>query len=339
MSPGIKALRRVQIGAELSAGATTDVASTIWRGMGVLKDNLEITNVEEDIGILGGANRTYIGKTGGEIQLTGSSTFEQLPYLFQSGIYATAPTTDTSSAKIWVWNVQAMSTDPIATSDLQTYVIEGGDNQQAEDMHYCFTKELKLSGEAGASIDVSATLEGRAVATTTFTASLSVPTVEDILFSKGLLYIDPTSDAAGTTLKSNTLLKMDLSFTTGWIPVFAADGNTYFSFVKRASDEMTLDITFEHDGTSVAEKAYWRSQTERVIRLKFAGNALTTTDAGATYDTKVLVIDLYGKWQSFDALSDMDGNDTVVGKFKVGYSATAAKKAVITIVNELATLP
>jgi len=337
--PGIKALRRVQIGPELSPGATTDVATTIWRGMGVIKDNLEITFVEEDIGILGGANRTYKGKTGGEIELSGTATFEQLPYGFQSGIYATTPTTDTSSGLTWTWNVQSLSTDPIATSDLQTYVIEGGDNQQAENMHYCFTKELKLSGEAGAAIDLSMTLEGRDVAPTTFTAGLSIPSVEDILFSKGLLYIDQTSDAAGSTLKSNTLLKMDLTYTTGWVPVFAADGNTYFSFVKRQSDAITLDITFEHDGTSVAEKSAWRAQTERVIRLKFAGNALTTTDAGATYDTKILLIDLYGKWESFDALSDMDGNDTVVGKFKVGYSATAAKKCVFTVVNELSSLP
>ncbi len=335
--PGIKALRTVLIGKETTQG-TNVAATTTWRGMGVLKDNLEVTFVEEDIGILGGTTRSYIGKTGGEIELSGVATFEQLPYAFQSGAYTTTPTTDTSSAYTWTWNVQSVSTDPIATTDCLTYSIEGGDNQQAEEMSYCFAKEIKLSGEAGSAIDVSINLEGRTVSTTTFTSSVSIPTVEDILFSKGLLYIDPSTDAAGTTLKSNTLLSMDLNYKTGWMPVFTADGNTYFSFVKRVSDEITLDITFEHDGTSVAEKAAWRAQTERVIRLRFSGNALTTTDVGATYDTKIFLIDLYGKWESFEALSDKDGNDTVVGKFKVGYSTAAANKAVFKIVNESATL-
>lgn len=338
MSPGITSLRLIQLAAEVTQGSSSDAATTVWRGMGVLKDNLEVTFVEEAIGILGGANRTYIGKTGGEIELNGSATYEQLPYFLQSGVYTATPTTDTGTGTgyIWTWNVQSVSTDSIATSDLTTYTIEGGDNQQAEVMHYCFTKELKLTGETGKSIEVSGTLEGRAIATTTFTASVSAPTVEDILFSKGLLYIDPSTDAAGTTLKSNTLLKMNLDFKTGWMPVFAADGQTYFSFVKRVSDEITLDITFEHDGTSVAEKAVWRAQTERVIRLKFTGNALTSSGA---YTTKTMIIDLYGKWESFEALSDMDGNDTVVGKFRAGYSSGAAKKMVWTIVNELSVLP
>lgn len=335
---GIKALRRIQLGAETAAG-TNAVATAIWRGLGMGKDNRETTFVEEDIGLLGDALRTYVAKTGGEVTLEGIASFEQLPYIFQSAFYATTPTTDTSSAKIWTWTVQSASTDPIQTTDLQTYTVEFGDNQQAEYMNYCFTREFKLSGTVGEALQVSATMEGRTVATTDFTAGISIPTVESILFTNGTLYIDPSTDASGTTQVSNTLFAVDLNVMSGWRGYPAADGRTDFSFVKRTKEEITCSVTFEHNASAVAEKAAWRNQTERNMRLKFTGNALSSTDVGATYDTKALVIDMLGKWESFDSLTDQDGNDQVTGLFRVGYSSGAATKGDFTIVNELATLP
>src|SRR3990167_5099790 len=101
MSAGIRAFRRVQIGQESVAG-TKVVATQRLRGlMGVIKDNTEIEFLPEDIGIAGGALSTRIPKTGGEIVLSGGFTFEQAPYIFNSGFYETTPTTDTNSGKIW----------------------------------------------------------------------------------------------------------------------------------------------------------------------------------------------------------------------------------------------
>jgi hypothetical protein len=332
---GVKALRRIQLGQETVAG--TNVAATaIWRGMGVGTDNRETTFVEEDVGRLGDALRTYVAKTGGEVALEGLATFEQLPYIMQGAFYKTAPTTDSGSSKEWTWVIQDASTDPVQTTDLQTYTIEFGDNQQAEYMNYCFTREFSLTGNVGEALAVNATMEGRTVATTDFTSGISIPAVETILFTNGKLYIDPTSDTVGTTQVSQTLFGMDLSVTTGWRGYPAADGRTDFSFVKRTKEEITVQLTFEHNATAVTEKAAWRNQTERGIRLEFTGNALATTD---TYSTKELIIDLYGKWESFDALSDQDGNDQVTGLFRVGYSETAGGKGQFLIVNELATLP
>ena len=335
---GVKAFRRLIGGAEATAG-TSVPATWIWRGMGMGKDNRETTFVEEDIGLLGDALRTYVAKTGGEVTFEGVASFEQLGYFFQSGFYKTTPTTDASSAKIWTWSIQDSATDPIATTDLQTYTVEFGDNQQAEYMAYCFTREFTLSGTVGEALNISATMEGRTVATTDFTSGINIPTVESILFTNATLYIDPTSDTIGTTQASQTIFAVDLNCTTGWRGYPAADGRTDFSFVKRTKEEITMSITFEHNTTAVAEKAAWRNQLERAIRVKFTGNALSSTDAGAAYDTKALVVDLYGKWESFDALSDQDGNDQVTGMFRVGYSATGGGKGSFKIVNELASLP
>jgi hypothetical protein len=202
---GIRAFRRIQIGQESVAG-TKVVATQRLRGlMGVIKDNTVIEFLEEDIGIAGGALSTRIPHTGGEIVLQGGFSFEQAPYIFNSGFYETTSTTDTNSGKIWTWTAQTSSTDKIETTDLQTYSVEAGDNQQAEYFTYGFTREFSLNGTVGEGLDLSATMEGRAVGTTDFTAGIAIPTVEYVLFTKGKLYIDSSTDI-GVTQVSQTLL-------------------------------------------------------------------------------------------------------------------------------------
>ena len=129
---------------------------------------------------------------------------------------------------------------------------------------------------------------------------------------------------------------MELTSTTGWVAIPTGDGNLYFSSVKRVGDETELQITFEHDATSVAEKAAWLAGTERALRLIWTGTALGTP---GTHSTKKLTIDLYGKWSDFEPIDDQDGNSVVTGTFRVGYSTAAAKKAVFSVVNELTSLP
>jgi hypothetical protein len=337
--PGINALREANIGTMASFGGTTDVPTTVFRGMAMLDDTRETTFPDENVGIIGGVNRSYVAITGGECPLEADATFEQLPYILQSGFYTTSPTTDASSAAIWAWSQQSVSTDPIASSDLSYLVIETGDNQQAEIMRDGFVREFTLSGAAGEALQISATVQGREISTTTFTSGLSIPTVETILFSKGRLYIDPSSDTPGTTEKAQTFLSMSLDITTGWKEIMAGGGRTDFEGVKRVGDAGTLEVTFEHDGSATTEIAAWRAETERVVRMKFEGSALSSTDAGATYDKKTLVIDAYGKWENFDPIDESDGNDVVTGTLRIGYASTAAKKLDVTIANELATLP
>jgi hypothetical protein len=310
--------------------------------MGLIDDLRETVFPDENIGIIGGVNRSYVPILGGEITLEGDATFEQLPYIFDAGILAVTPTTDASGARTRTYPLQWSSTDPIESTDLKTLVIEGGDNQQAEIMRFGFVREYTLSGAAGEGLQISAVVEGREVAPTSdgaFTPSLAIPAVETILFSKGKLYIDPSTDTPGTTQKSNTLLSMSLSGTTGWQVLRAADGRLDFSTIKFVGGDETLEITFEHDGTAVAEKANWRAGNERVIRLVFDGSALGTTDAGAPYDTKKLIITRYGKWSDFDVLAESDGNDIVTGTFRPRYSTGAASKGSNVVVNELTALP
>jgi len=167
---------------------------------------------------------------------------------------------------------------------------------------------------------------------------LALPTVEEMIFGKSKLYIDAIAGTIGTTPKAATLLGWDLGIKTGWRGVFSGDGNASFGYAKCANPELTLDITFEHEGSCRAEKAIWRAKTARLIRVLVEGSALGTV--GSVYTYKTLRINMAGKWMSFDQLDEQDGNDIVTGTFVSRYvpAALAPQFASIIVVNEVAAL-
>lgn len=333
---GIKALRKLQLGAETTAGIAV-AATSIWRGVGTLDDKREIVFPAEDVGYLGGTDRAYTAKLAGELALDDMpATFEQMPYLFQmwNNVASVADAGASASGKIWTWT---FPTTTIPTP--KTYTVQGGDNEGVQQMTYTFADTIKLSGASGGAWSVGAGLKGRSVEPLPggFTGALSLPSVEEILFGKSQLYIDAVGGVIGTTLKSSTLLAATLDIKTGLMPVFTANGQLYFDFVKPTAHEITLEITFEYDGTSIAEFAAWRAGTPRQIRIKTTGSNLTV--AGTGYTTKTMLIDAVGKWESFSKIDEQDGNDTVTGTLKVRYNTVAATAGRVVIVNELATLP
>jgi hypothetical protein len=331
---GIRALRKIQLGLETTAG-TAVAATALWRGVGVLEDRREVTFVNEDIGYISGVDRTYTGKLLAALAMDAvPATFEQLPYLLAAGVkdVVTGAADGLGSDKIYSYPFPTT-----AKNTIKTYTIEGGDDQEAEEIEYAFVESFKLSGRPGGALEMSAAWLGRQVIVSAFTGAIAVPTVADILFAKGKLYVDAASGAFGTTLQSNTFLGMDLNVITGWVPVFTADGNLYFTFSKITVPEITLDITFEHDAAGVARKVDWRAETARLVQIKFEGANVAT--AGTVYSKKTLIVNLAAKVEKVTPLGEQDGNDILTATFRARYNATAAKFAEIIVVNELAALP
>ncbi len=333
--PGIKQLRVINFGQEATPG-TAVAATARYRGMGMLKDELELTFPEETIGYLPGTDRSYIARLGGTIQLSAPATFEEWPYVGNAGIGLVAPTTDTGSGYIWTHTPPVLTA--IASTDLKTLTIEGGDNQENEEMEYSFVEDFEMSGKAGEAWMLTSNWRGRqvTVSTVTPTTDVAVPNVTDMLFSKSKLYIDLIGGTVGTTLKSNTFLEGSIKFTTGLQIVEAADGQLYFSFVKGTQPELVISITFEHDGTATAEKVFWRAQTARLLQILIQGPALSS--AGA-YTYKTWKVSCAGKWESFDKLDEINGNDVIKATFRARYNSTAAMFASFVCVNELSVMP
>lgn len=330
---GVRALRKLQFGREVTAG-TGVVATSIWRGKGVISDDHETVFVEADEGILGGTNRAYKPKLAATLNLEEiEATYEQLPHLLEMGIKSvgTGAADGAGTDKIYSY---PLSTTAINT--LKSYTIEGGDNEEAERMEYCLASKITLKGKGGEAVMMGAEIFGRQVALQAFTGSLALATVETIIFGGGKLYIDAIGGTIGTTLQSNTLLEMGLEINTGVVPVWTID-NKYFSLHKIANPEVVLTLTFEHDTVSKAEKVKWRAGTSSLIQLKFEGSNVATP--GTTYSKKTLLANLAGQWEKFAALGDQDGNDVLTGTFRSKYDVTAARWFDLVVVNELASIP
>ena len=336
--PGIKRLRKIQMGAEATSG-TAVAATTIWRGMGnTLSDDRVIEEIEEMSGIIEGPDRTAVTKLFGGLELAETPlTFEQVQHLLKMGLGgATTGTADGSgSGKIYTTNIPTTSVPTAAP-----YTFEAGDDYEAERMAYCVPTKINIKGETGQTAKISATLIGHTVSTNAFTGSLGLPTIEDVLTSKGKVYLDTISGTLGTTQVANSILAFDITYELNWVPKWTMDGNLYFTFPVYTGHKISGRLTFEHSaavsGTGGA-KQYFRDQTPRLLRVDLIGNTLTT--AGTAYSEKHVILDLPLKYNKANVLSDLDGNDTVVMEFRSRYNDTAAapKAGRFIVVNELTT--
>lgn len=163
---------------------------------------------------------------------------------------------------------------------------------------------------------------------------LTIPTVEEALFGKCKLYIDPTT--IGTTLVSNTLLSSSIKISTGIRGQQTASGDLYFSHLEYTPAEVTAELKFLLNPLAKSELVAWKAGTARLLRLRTLGTALGT--AGTTYTYKTFDIDLAGKWEKF-VMSDSNGADIFTGTFRSRYNSTAALFAGIRSVHQLASVP
>ena len=328
---GVKFLRRIQLGVESQLG-TGVAATTKWRGNGAIDDGIDLRFVQEDVGYIGGVDRTYVAGYESTLAMDDTElTLEQLPYILNAGVMHAAGVKDgAGSGYVYTYTFGTTSQTPI-----DSYTIEAGDDQQEEEFPGAYVESFKISGKAGDPLMMSAVWKGRQTTASTYTGALSYPTVEEILFGKGSIAIDAVGGTLGATVKSNTLLGFELNCKTGWTGVHTADA-LWPSFLKCVRPELPIKVTFEHDGTSTAEKANWRAQTPVKMRFKWIGSAVTT---GTLYSFKTLMIDVAGKWQKFDKLGEQNGNDIVTGTFLPRFNSTANLFAVITCVNTLSALP
>lgn len=331
---GIKALRKIQLGLE-SVSGTPVAATELFRGIGTLEDKGPVEIVEdEDIGIIGGDDRSMRPMLLGGISMEDTpATFEQLCYLLAAGVKDVVAGVQDGAGSGYVYAYPFPTT---AKNDVKSYTIEGGDDQEVEEMEYAHVESFALTGKPGEALIMSSEWIGRQVIVSSFTGSIAVPAVEEILFSKAKLYIDAVGGTIGSTLKSSTFLGMDLNVVTGWKPVFTADGQLYFTNIEMSKPEISLDITFEHDAIGAAAKVDWRAETPRLIRVIIEGSALGT--AGTTYTYKTLILDFAAKITSVTKLGEADGNDILTVSFVPKYNSTGALFAQIVVVNELTSL-
>ena len=332
---GVKNLRKLQIGVESTKG-TSVAATAILRMTGTLEDARTLVNPDEQVGLLMPTDRQYTSSYLGKLAMDGVVTFEQFPYILNASIH-----TDTGVAQDGAGSdyIRTYTFPTTAKNDIFTYTIEGGDDAGVEEMDYSYVSDFTLSGKYGEAWQISSNWQGQNIVPSTFTAlgSTTIATVSEALFGLSKFYVDDSTGTIGTTQVASTLFEATLNFKTGWVPKYTADGALDFTFLEQVGPEITLDVTYEHNATAVAEKAKWRAGTARLIKLLIEGP--TVVSAGTTYSKKSIIALLPGRWESFDAIGDIDGNDIIHGVFRVGYDVDYGSAGSIIVVNEVATMP
>jgi hypothetical protein len=225
----------------------------------------------------------------------------------------------------------------------QTYTVEGGNNVRVERSTYSFPTSFELSGRGGANADAimissSWTTRQWTKLATGFTSGISLPDIDELLFSASKLYIDDVDGSIGTTEKNDTLAGFTYRATTGLAHQFAGNGDLYFSKAHRKGRVMlSLAITMYQNDTALAEYDAWREQKPRLLQIRIDGPTLET--AGTSYSKKSLILNMPGMWTSFSEPGDIEGAETLEGQFRPAYDPTADIGPSIIVVNELSALP
>lgn len=312
-------------------------ATEIWRGMGeMLDDQRVLEEVEELVGVMDGYDRTVITQYLGGLELAETPlTFEQLPFILAMAYGGSHVGVADGAGTGFVYTTTIPTT---AAPTAKSWTVETGDDAEQEEMEYAQCTEFTLSGVAGETAKMSATLMGRQVTQSTITPSLAVPTAEDCIASKGKVYIDAIGGSFGGTQVASQILAFELTCEAMWVPKMTLDGNLYFTLTVFAGQKISGKLTFEHD-TAVLRasgaKLDFMNQTAKKLRLDLIGSALTTP---ATYSTKKVLIDLPIKYTKAGVISDKDGNDIVDMEFRSRYNGTAGTAGSIIVVNQRTTL-
>ena len=330
MTYGVKKQRRIQFGRE-AVQNTAVPATVIWRGpANIPEDDRTIIRVEEDTGQLMQSSRTFVAAE--HAQMTFDSThavYELLGHIFDAGINSETPTADgagTDYIREWVLGV--------TTNAPKFYTLEGGDNIDVAEMAGAFVQEFTLSGTHDESVKLDSVLwNGLKYTDASFTAALALVAVEVILFNKGKLYID--NAAFGSTQATGIWTSFTLTVDTGYRRVPVSDGSLSAESVKNIGPSVSLNLTLESHATTAAERALFRSQTARFVRMKFEGSAFGTP--GTTYSVHTLITDIRGTYSEFSIYEDADGDNVVTATIEADDTSTTAVNKII-LVNEVAAL-
>lgn len=337
---GIKVLKQIQIGQEATHGATA-TPTTLWRGEGELTPNDNFILPKESVGSLYPVGRRYMQKSKCTVKLNEvEATFEQIGYLLDGVIAKATPVRDGSGPYVRTYEAPCDAVpDPPGT-----FTVCGGDNQEQDKADFGVVVDVALSGAGGEAVMMGANLELHGEADSSFEAALTPPSVEEILFSMGILDIDDSGDTIGTTPVTTSWLGFKLAI-PGWMPRYTGDGVAGHSFVAHIGfsekNQVKGTITLHNDAFGEAERNHARAGDFRLIKMTWTGTACAV--AGSTYTYKTLIIMACIQYDKTPGLDDKDGNDTLVLPFHVIKGAAADVAQVdglkIILVNDLATLP
>lgn len=324
-------MNKTAMGRETTFG-TGVAASTIWRGpFSMAEDASQSVTVEEQIGLLVQAERSYDTQHAGRLAMPSTElTYEQVCHILEAGVKAATPSGSGPYTRAYAYPTDNSVPTP------KSYTIETYNalaSVDALEMNGSLVEEFTLEGNAREAWKMSATWFGKRPATTTPTSLTTLVSVETAMVPMTLLYIDAEAGTIGTTQKSGVLMGVQVRVRTGLVPVPVGDGSLSHSAYKWTKPEITYSLTFEleKDGSASAVATERTARTGKTVRLI----RLANTGSGS----KSFTIDLAGVHDSVGDYTNSNGNTTVQISGHAVYSSVAALFWSMTVINSVATLP
>ena len=326
---GLRALRKIQIGEEGTKGGAV-AATAALLGTLTMQDSPTIHRPVEERGTLAEFSRSLKVANLAELAVEGDATFEQILYLLHMGVLGNVtPSVVDTSARLWTFT-PAMT----AAGVFDSFTIEYGDDVQAWETEFCLAKSVEISGAMGEAMRMRGSIFGRKMTQTTFTASLTPPTVESIPMQEAKLYIDAEDGTIGTTEKASTLIAFTYTINTGLAPKRYGDGSIDFTSYAETFKGVELKATFAFNSAAEVQRALFDGETLRLIRIKAEGSL-----AGAVSALRTLTLDVCGIYTGFTTLQERDGEDVVEITLSSQRGATYTKLFEVAVQNAVTALP
>jgi hypothetical protein len=264
MAYGLEALRRIQVSNPEGTPGTAEAATEVIFGKIKIKedDRVFFTPEQDRNTLFKHVERPFLVSKTAEIELEADFYDRLAVILFSACVRGNVTPTQPnagSEPNHYLWTLEPASTTPNTpdqTNGIDTHTWEFGDNVQSYEMNYGFVSKIEIEGEVGededARVTVTATIGGRTISTTTFTAALTEPAAAYFPVNLAKLYIDNSYAGLGGTQKTGVLRAFKYTFEPMFVPIWAADGNYYFAMLTEGKKAPELELTYYRDSTFIA---------------------------------------------------------------------------------------
>jgi hypothetical protein len=272
------------------------------------------------------------------LRYQGDATFEQIiDFLAMTLVGGVTPTTPGGGTLPRDWT---FTPDLEAANIQDSYTFEYGDDTQAWESAFVTCVSMDLGINLGAVVSLGAELVGRFAEKTTFTGSLTDPSVEEVVGDGARFFLDTSWAGIGGTEYDAMLAGGSIRLNSGLVPVRYADGldsngRANFSTLieNKRSHGMDLDLIISSDMiTNVYDK--FASGTSAAIRIVFdlAANSIETSF------NHELEIDMFGKFEGEpEIFGERDGENLVRMQF-VSYDDGNGNELTVRVRNSLTAL-
>lgn len=327
---GEMTLRKTQAGLEATKGTSVAATRKVY-GRGTMTKKVDpIRPADEDRGTFTDNFRSQPGLIEAAFPFAGSVTYEDLPWWAQMWLKGGVTGV--------LRNVAAYDythTPSEAADDLKAATFEWGDETQAFEGAFGMVDTFEISAAVAEAWRFAAGIFIDDMAKTTFTGAIGDRTVEDVLMRTSKLALG-AAGALPSSYMTGRFIGFRLASQNALERKYFADGGVSqkYTGMGRGKRHFELEVTFEGNSATIAERDVWEAGTARVARILAEGSEIATSSP-ATKRTVDLAI--AGKWTAFP-VGERGPNTVFTAMLEGEYDATLGYVLRLLTTNALSAL-